>query len=91
MKGIVNNLKMEGIGEVLWSVVDVKGTLTAPRLPAHCIPKPRQRLPGISSFTQTHPDSTITVTADAWTISKNGQSIDVHVDPRNNLPIAICF
>ena len=91
IKGIANNLRIEGIGKVMWSVLDTKGNLTTLCLPAYYIPKLHQRLLSISSFTQTYPDSTITVTANSWTISKGNKSIDIHIDPRNNLPTSTCF
>ena len=75
----------------MWSVLDTKGNLTPLCLPAHFIPELQQRLLSVSSFTQTCPDSTITVTANSWTISKGDRSIDIHVDPRNNLPTSTCF
>ena len=61
IQGISNSLKIQGIGHVRWSVLDTKGKLRHLKLPAHFIPKLNQRLLSTSSFTNVHPDNSITV------------------------------
>ena len=91
IQGISNNLKIEGSGTVLWSVLDTNGNLRNLKLPCYYIPKLHQRLLSTTVFSKSYPDSTISATAKAWTITQNGQTIDIYINPRNNLPTSTCF
>ena len=42
-------------------------------------------------ISKSYPDSTISATAKAWTITQNGQTIDICVNPRNDPPTGACF
>ena len=96
VKGIVSGLKIEGIGRVRWSVLDTEGKLRHLVLPAYYVPKTRQRLLSTSVFCKEYPKNSISIEGDTWVIG-NGQndshhsSIDVYINPMNNLPTSTCF
>ena len=96
IRGIANNLRIEGYGHVVWSVMNTKGMLRHLKLPCYYIPKLKQRLLSTSIFTKTYPDNPITMSSGSWTVSNNAANpaeggIDVFVSPANNLPISTCF
>ena len=96
IQGISNNLRIEGIGEVIWSVLDTAGKLRDLRLPAYYIPKLKQRLLSTSVFSSTYPKNPITMNNGSWTIAANPDdplesSLDIHINPNSNLPISTCF
>ena len=71
--------------------MDTNGNLQNFKLPCCYVQKLQQRLLSTTAFSKTHPDSSISVTAEAWTITQNRQTIDIHINPRNNLPTSTCF
>ena len=96
VKGIVSGLKIEGIGRVRWSVLDTEGKLWHLMLPAYYVPKTWQRLLCTSVFCKEYPKNTISIEGDTWVVENNQDdqsqsSIDVYINPFNNLPTSTCF
>ena len=92
ISGIVNQLKIEGIGEVQWSLQDTEGKTQTLRLPAYFVPKSKQRLLSTAILCHTYPDKQIQVTANCWTISDPSSApIDIHINPMNNLLMMNCY
>ena len=95
-KGITNGLRIEGVGHVLWSVLDTSGQLRHLKLPAYFIPKLRQRLLSTTVFKHTYPNNKIIVDSPCWTIEASvsdplESALDVYINPINNLPSSTCF
>ena len=88
IQGISNNLRIEGVGWVRWSLLDSKGNLRHLQLPCCYTPKLSQRLLSTSTFAKTYPDCEISMKGNAMTVKKGDQTIDVFV---NNLPMSTCF
>ena len=91
IQGITNNLKIEGVGTVIWSLLDTNGTLCHLKLPCYYIPKIKQRLLSTSVFTKTYPKSLISVSNNSWSVTQESKSIDIYINPRNNLPMSKCY
>ena len=75
----------------MWSLKDSQGNPRDLHLPCHHIPRLKQRLLSTTVFSKAHPDSTITVNNNHWTVKKKGEAIDVFINPRNNLPTSTCY
>ena len=96
IQGIANHLRIEGVGEVVWSIMDTTGQLRHLKLPCYYIPKLKQRLLSTSVFTKVYPQNPITVTQGSLKVAANPSvpsesAIDVFVNPSNNLPVSTCF
>jgi hypothetical protein len=96
IKGIANNLRIEGVGEVCWSIMDETGKLRHLKLPSYYIPKLKQRLLSTTVFNRTYPKNPITISGEYWKVSGNPSdptesSMTVCINPRNNLPVSTCF
>lgn len=96
ISGISSTLKIEGIGEVLWSVMGTTGKLRHLKLPCYYIPQLRQRLLSTSVFIKQYPQNPITISGSSWSIAPNPSDlseggIDVFINPSNNIPCSTCF
>ena len=96
IRGIANNLKIEGVGQLVWTLMDTNGKLRHLKLPAYYIPKLKQRLLSTSVFTATYPGNPITMTPGTFKVAGNPSTpsesgIDVFINPTNNLPVSTCF
>ena len=65
-------------------------------LPAYYVPKTQQRLLSTSVFCKEYPKNTISIEGDTWVVENNHDdpsqsSIDVYINPLNNLPTSTCF
>ena len=89
-KGTSNGLKIKGHSEAVWSLKDSQGNLRHLQSPCCHIPRQKQRLLSTTVFSKVCPDSTITMNNNHWTVKQKGESIDVFVDLRNNLPTSTC-
>jgi len=93
--GILSQLKLEGIGNVCWTLLDVSGNPRNLVLPAYYAPKARQRLLSTTAFCDQYPNNQITVSPNMWTINPdphnpNERAIDVLINRNNNLPMSTC-
>ena len=87
-----NSVKIEGAGEVKWSVLDTNGKLCHLQLPAYFVPKASAKLLSTGIFTKTYPLHPIVVNPDSWTVKLNNtQAIDIFINPLNNLPTSTGF
>lgn len=99
LQGIAKNLRVEGIGHVAWSFIDVTGRLRTLKVKALLVPKASVRLLSISSLLAKYPDESVDMTAHHLLLSGAGNStggppcnpIEVLVDPTNNLPTATAY
>ena len=93
--GITSHLKLEGVGNVRWSMFDTAGNVRHLILPAFYAPKARQRLLSTSVFCKTYPNNAISLTPTSWTIKPDPNkpeehAIDILINPINNLPMTVC-
>ena len=91
LRGIAKGLRIEGQGQVRWSVHDTAGGLRHLTLPAYYVPKIRVRLLSTTSLLQTYSEETIKVEAHQLTLSgvpgcPDRTSVTARVNPDNNLP-----
>lgn len=91
LKGIAKGLRIEGQGQVRWSVHNTSGGLRHLTLPAYYVPKIRVRLLSTTSLLQTYNAETIKVEAHQLTLSgvpgcPDRTTVTARVNPDNNLP-----
>ena len=91
LKGIAKGLRIEGQGQVRWSLHDSEGGLRHLTLPAYYVPKIRVRLLSTTSLLQTYDTETIKVEAHQLTLSGvpgcgERTTVTARVNPDNNLP-----
>ena len=91
IKGITQGLRIEGIGTVQWSLMDVHGNLRHLLLPAYYIPSLTQHLLSTTAFNKAYPGNSIAVGSPCWRIAENPNdpletAIDVYINRCNNLP-----
>jgi GAG-pre-integrase domain len=91
LNGIAKGLRIEGQGEVRWSVYDTTGRLRHLTLPAYYVPKIKVRLISTTSLLQTYVNETIKVEAHQLTLSgipdcPERTAVTARVNPDNNLP-----
>ena len=96
LTGIVSGLKIEGIGTVNWSVIDVNGSIRSLLLPCYYVPRSNQRLLSTAAFSEKYPNNKIIIGSPNWSIEANPNNakesgIDVYLNQLNNLPISTCF
>ena len=88
--GVAQGLKFSGFGEVLWSILDEKGTLRSFKLPALYIPSATTRLLSTTSLLQSYSGELIQQTGRGMRLSgtSDGQrnAVDATINPNNNLP-----
>jgi len=94
-KGITNGLRIEGVGHILWSVMDTSGQLQHLKLPAYYIYKIKQGLLSTTVSKKTYPGNRITIDSPSWTIEASDSNplesaLDVYINPTNNLPSSTC-
>ena len=94
--GIANNLKIEGYGKVVWSVIDSNGALRDLKLPCYFCPKIKQRLLSTSVFMKTYPHNQITMSSHSWKVKGNPNNpkesaFDIFINKINNLPTSTSF
>ena len=91
LKGVASGLKIGGVGEVLWTVMDSSGMLRSLKLPALYVPDARIRLLSIQSLLQTYKGEQVELSAHELVLSgipgdELRRSIRVQVLPSSNLP-----
>jgi hypothetical protein len=91
LKGLAKGLKIEGMGYVMWAVLDTRGMLRMLKLPAYYVPKTPVRLLSTTSLLQTYGGETIHMEPHQLTLSGDPNdftrgAVVVHTDPSNNLP-----
>jgi hypothetical protein len=94
--GINSFMKLEGVGTVCWSMLDLSGNMRHIKLPAYYAPNARQRLLSTSVFCKIYPNNNIVLNPQSWTVQPDPNNlcesaIDIMINPLNNLPMTTCM
>ena len=96
LTGIARGLKIEGEGEVMWSVVGKDGMIRTLKLPALYVPNCQQRLLSTSSLLQTYEGEIIKLDAQKAVLSgikgdPTRQGVIALIDDKTNLPTTTTY
>ena len=86
---IASHLKLEGIGNICWSLLDTVGNICGIVLPAFSACKALQRLLSMSEFCKHYPKNAVILNPKLQTIQPNPDQpeqnlIDISIDPNND-------
>lgn len=96
LTGLASGLKIKGVGEVAWTVLDVNGAPRTLVLPCFYVPNSPVRLLSTSSMLQKYGDESIHMDQQVATLSglkgdSNRHAVQAFVNPSNNIPTCTAF
>jgi GAG-pre-integrase domain len=95
LHGIANNVRIEGVGHVAWSMEDVHGMLRTIKVPCFFVPQVHQCLLSIPSLLQEYPNESVSMEGNKLILSGSTKDktnlIEVFTNPKNNLPTTKIF
>jgi hypothetical protein len=96
LSGISEKLKVGGIGQVSWAILDEAGLIQIITLPALYVPSAQMRLLSVSSLLQHYEGEEVSVTTTHLTLSgiegdPDRRPVQVHINKTNNLPMSFGF
>ena len=91
LEGIGSNLSIEGMGQVVWKVVDAHGNTRLLMLPAYYVPSATSNLLSIILLLQVYSDETISINPTGLVLSGSFTQTDCHpvhvnIDSSTGLP-----
>jgi hypothetical protein len=96
LQGVSKGLWIQGKGNVLWTILDIRGQLRTLKIPAYFVPQSQLRLLSTGVLLQTYSDEDIRVDVRKLTLSGAPNdpacgSIEAYLDPNNNLPMSTAY
>jgi hypothetical protein len=100
LRGLATGIRIEGLGQVVWTFLDCQGTFWMLTLPAYFVPLAGMRLLSTSSLLQEYPSDFEIIHANKHGLQLSGtfgspeagkqatNGVQVLLDPPTNLPVA---
>ncbi len=88
LHGVTKGLRIQGKGNVLWTILDIHGQLRTLKIPAYYVPQSNVRLLSTAALLQIYSDEEIRVdVSDDPTRSP----VEAYLDPKTNLPTSTAY